>query len=116
LVFGKQSFPETDWFSSFLQKKFLGFLGDLLPKYPPRLFCVEEKLFDHCRVKYASVCPNIELRPLVGRISTRMKELGLRVWIKALHKKLMFVCAEENWCSDILVFFGRRMGRSGYLG
>ena len=90
-------------------------LNHLFENYSINLYWVERKVLDHWCLKYVFTCTSLDLEYLAREISDELRNLHLKVWVKAPHPKLTFLYASNNTQLNLLILW-EKYGKIGILG
>ena len=100
-------------------RKVVGFVGRFFTAYHASLYWVDKSPHVHCHVRYLFLCPKMDLKTLTDKISSGIRDLGLKVSDKVLNQKTAFIKAvihaSSSWNSTTLTFLAKG-DKLGILG
>jgi len=106
-------------YSTYFFRKVVGFVKRFFTAYHAGLYWVDKSPHVTCHVKYLFLCPKMDLKTLTDKISSRIRDLGLKVSDKVLNQKTAFIKAvihaSSIWNSTTLTFLAKD-DKLGILG
>ena len=102
-------------YSTYFFRKVVGFVERFFTAYHAGLYWVNKSPHVTCHVKYLFLCPKMDLKTLTDKISSGIRDLGLKVSDKVLNQKTAFIHALSSWNSTTLTFLAKD-DKLGILG